>query len=66
MDFQATIRYGRARQRYLTLTVSAPEIASALRQVAEGIPDEVLPDADLVELREAPDFDKVLEGSDPP
>jgi hypothetical protein len=58
MDYQATVRYGERRQRYLTFVVTAPDVASALRMAAESIPEDVIPEADLVELRYAPDFDE--------
>jgi hypothetical protein len=64
MDFQITIRYGKKSQRYLTLTVQAPDAASALRSAADGIPEEIAPEVDLVELRLAPDFDKTFPESD--
>jgi hypothetical protein len=55
--YQITVRYGRRYQRYHTFTVAAADVASALRQAAEGVPAEVLPEADLVELRVAVDPD---------
>jgi len=57
MNFQVTIRHGRTTQRYLTLEVQAPDAAAALRAVADMIPEDVSPHADLVELRIAPDPD---------
>ncbi|MBT8397311.1 MAG: hypothetical protein HKO65_13455 [Gemmatimonadetes bacterium] len=63
MNFQVTIRYGQKNQRYLTLAVEAMDLASALRLAADGIPDRILPEADLVEIRHAPDFEKTF--SDP-
>ena len=65
MDYQVTVRYGRKKQRYFSMTLSAPDVSAALRQTAEGLPPEVIPEADLVELREAPDFDKTFDASDP-
>jgi hypothetical protein len=66
MDYQITIRYGRKIQRYHSLTLEAPDAAGALRAAADGIPTEILEEVDIVELREAPDFDKALnrEGED--
>lgn len=53
--YQVTVRYGSRFQRYHTFAVEAGEVADALRLAAARIPTEVLPDADLVELRVAPD-----------
>ena len=66
MDYQVTIRYGKAHQRYLTLAVEAPNVPEALRMAAEGIPEELVPEVDLVELREAPDFDKTFPDPETP
>ena len=60
MNYQITIRYGRKIQRYHSLTLEAPDAAGALRAAADGIPTEILGEVDIVELREAPDFDKAL------
>ena len=64
MDYQITIRHGRKAQRYLTLTVEATDAAAALRKAADQIPDELVEDVDIVELREAPDFEKTLPPSE--
>ena len=64
MEYQVTIRYGRKRQRYLSLTVDAENAVSALRGAADQIPEEVVPEVDIVELREAPDFEKNLPPSE--
>jgi len=64
MDFQVTIRYGNKSKRYLTLAVAAQDVASALRIAADEIPEDVVTEADLVELRHAPDFERTLPGSD--
>jgi len=64
MDYQVTVRYGRKRQRYFSTVLSAENLAAALRQASETLPEEVTPDADLVEIREAPDFDKTFHGSE--
>lgn len=66
MNYQATIRYGKTQQRYLTLLVEAPNVPEALRLAAQDIPKELVPEVDLVELREAPDFDKALAGPETP
>jgi hypothetical protein len=55
--FQITVRYGQRYQRYHTFTVQAPDVAVALRQAADQLPAEILPEADLVELRPAVDPD---------
>jgi hypothetical protein len=64
VSYQVTIRYGKKIQRYLSLAVEAPDVPEALRQVADQIPPEVAGEVDLVELREAPDFDKRMEEGD--
>ncbi|MFH1766202.1 MAG: hypothetical protein ABIF09_18610 [Gemmatimonadota bacterium] len=66
MDYQVTIRYGKKSQRYLTLAITAPDVPSALRMAADGVPEEVASEVDLVELREAPDFDKTFSSPDAP
>ena len=64
MNYQVTVRYGRKRQRYFSVTVSTENLAGALRQASAELPEEVAAEADLVEIREAPDFDKAFEGSE--
>ena len=66
MDYQVTIRYGKKNQRYFTLALSTPDVPSALRLAADGIPEDLVGEVDLVELREAPDFDKTFTNSDVP
>ena len=66
MDYQVTVRYGKKTQRYLTLALSTPDVPSALRLAAEEIPEDLVEEVDLVELREAPDFDKTFTNSDVP
>jgi len=66
MDYQVTIRYGTRSHRYLTLSIAAPDVPSALRLAADGIPGDVVLDVDLVELRGAPDFDKTFSPEDGP
>ncbi|MBW3533991.1 MAG: hypothetical protein KY453_02040 [Gemmatimonadetes bacterium] len=51
--YQVTVRYGRRFQRYHTFTVEAADAVEALRLAADGVPDEIRGEADLVELREA-------------
>jgi hypothetical protein len=55
--YQITVRYGSRYQRYHTLTVDASDVAEGLRLAADLIPESVLPEADLVELRVAVDPD---------
>jgi hypothetical protein len=55
--YQITVRYGTRFQRYHTFTVDAPHVGEALRLASEGVPAEILPEADLVELRVAVDPD---------
>lgn len=66
MDYQVTVRYGGKSQRYLTLTVGAPDVPAALRRAAQELPEGIVPTVDLVELRLAPDFDKRFPETDPP
>ena len=66
MDYQVTIRHGKKAQRYLTLAITAPDVPAALRLAAEGIPEDVVSEVDLVELRDAPDYDKTFPGPDAP
>jgi len=66
MEYQLTVRYGKKTQRYLTFTVEATDVPVALRAAADQIPAEISPEADLVELRVAPDFEKNPLGQDPP
>jgi len=58
MNYQVTIRYGKRIQRYHTITVEAGDAVAALRSAADKIPTEIVAEVDIVELREAPDFDK--------
>ncbi len=55
MKFQITVRYGQRRQRYHTYSVEGPDAREGLRLAAAAMPDEVAPEADLVELRVAVD-----------
>ena len=66
MDYQVTIRYGRKNLRYITLSVSAPDVPAALRLAADGIPEDLVAQVDLLELRKAPDFDKTFPAPDTP
>ena len=55
MNFRITVRYGGSRQRYHTYSVEADDARSALEKAARDMPDEIVPQADLVELRIAVD-----------
>lgn len=57
MTFQVTVRHGR-RYRYHTYPVEADDARDALRAAADAMPDEVAAEADLVELRPAPEPDE--------
>jgi hypothetical protein len=57
MNFTITVRYGGRRQRYHTFIVEADDARAALAAAADGIPDEIAPEADLIELRVAVDPD---------
>ena len=57
MNFSITVRYGGRRQRYHTFRVEAENARAALVAAADGIPDEIAPEADLIELRVAVDPD---------
>lgn len=58
MLYQITIRYGRKTKGYHSLTVEGENALAALRITADQIPPEIGEEIDIVELREAPDFDK--------
>jgi hypothetical protein len=64
MKYQITIRYGRKSHRYFSLTLEAPDAVAALRKAADEVPAEITPEVDIVELREAPDFEKTLPPSE--
>lgn len=53
--YRITVRYGGRFQRYHTFTLDAPDVSEALRAAAGHVPEEILPVADLVELRVAID-----------
>lgn len=55
MRFRVTVRHGRRRKGYKIFEVEAGDVAAALREAAGGIPDEVLGEADLVEVRPSVD-----------
>lgn len=57
MNFSITVRYGDRAQRYHTFEVSADDARAALVAAADEIPDEIAPQADLVELRISVDPD---------
>lgn len=58
MAYQITVRYGTRYQRYHTYVVQADDAREALRTAAEEMPDEIVAEADLVELRVAVDPDE--------
>lgn len=58
MDFQLTIRFGGSRARYHMERRSADSMADLLEGLPEGIPQEVLDDADLMEIRPVVDPDR--------
>jgi hypothetical protein len=58
MTFQITVRYGGRYQRYHTFQVEAPDAKGALEAAAREMPDEVVAEADLVEVRVAVDPDE--------
>jgi len=64
VKYQITIRYGRKANRYMSMAVEADDAVAALRQAADQVPPEVVPEVDIVELREAPDFEKTLPPSE--
>lgn len=55
MRYQITVRHGDRYQRYHTFTVEAEDAREALRRGAEGMPEKLVVDADLVEVRVAVD-----------
>lgn len=54
-NYQITVRHGSPGKRYFMAQVSAADVREALRQASAAIPDAVAVDADLVEVRPAPD-----------
>lgn len=58
MLYQITVRYGTSRRRYHTYRVEAADARTALSAAAEQMPGDIAPEADLVELRVAPDPEK--------
>ena len=64
-SYRVTVRYGSRYQRYHTFDVEGGDVAEAMRRAAEEVPAEILPEADLVELRVAIPADErsYLEGS---
>jgi hypothetical protein len=57
MRYQITARHGRRQVRYHTYVVEAVDARAALVEAAGGLPDEIVGDTDLVELRVAVDPD---------
>ncbi len=58
MEFQLTIRHGGKSPRYHMATLPATSLAELLEALPRGIPEDVLGDADLVEIRPAVDPDR--------
>jgi len=58
MSFQITVRYGARYQRYHTYVVDADDAREGLRAAADAMPDEIVAEADLVELRVSVDPDE--------
>ena len=61
MNYQITIRFGKKLKGYHSFSVEAEDAVSALRAAPDMIPPEIGPEVDLVEIREAPDFDKSMQ-----
>jgi len=55
MTFQITVRYGTRYQRYHTYTVEAADARAALAEAARALPDAIVQEVDLVEMRVAVD-----------
>lgn len=53
ITYQITVRYGDRHVRYHTYAVAAPDARAALVEAADGLPDEIVAETDLVELRVA-------------
>jgi hypothetical protein len=60
MNYHVTIRFGKKLKGYHSFSVEAEDAISALRAAPELIPSEMVPEVDLIELREAPDFEKSM------
>lgn len=58
MNFRITVRHGGRFQRYHTYDVEAPDARAALTAAAAAMPDDVAPEANLVEVRVAVDPDQ--------
>jgi len=52
------------RRHTVNLAVEAPDAVAALRLAADGVPEEIVSEIDIVELREAPDYEKTLPPSE--
>jgi hypothetical protein len=55
VKFRVTVRWGKPGVRYHVAEVEGVNLAEALRQAADLLPDDVAESADLAELRPAPD-----------
>ncbi len=58
MKFQITLRHGKQTKRYHTLFIEAENAVEALRLAPDGVPEEIVGEIDLIELRTAPDPEK--------
>lgn len=58
MHLRVTVRYGRERTRYHTERLEAEGLRDALVRLADVLPDEILAEGDLIEIRPAPDPDE--------
>ena len=58
MLFQITVRYGTVTQRYHVLQVEAADAREALREGARALPEEIVGQVDLMEIRLAVDPDR--------
>lgn len=55
MHLRITVRYGRERTRYHTEQLEAEGLREALVRLADVLPDQVLAEGDLIEIRPSPD-----------
>lgn len=55
--YQVTVRYGHPGKRYFVDQIEAPDLREALDLIARRLGDEVVAEADLLELRPAPDHE---------
>jgi hypothetical protein len=53
--YQVTVRHGRRTKRYHVVQLEASDMADALRRAGASLPDGVRDEADLAEVRPAPE-----------